>query len=78
MTIQISKPGKHGTLHLFAVAYEDSFDPFNKGVIRTWAYDEEHAYEKFYDSDDADGWTVTKVVRVRATAAENRKAGVPS
>lgn len=78
MSALVSKPGKYGTLHLFAVAYEDSFDRFNRGVIRTWAYDAEHAEEKFYDSDDAEGWQVTKVAPVRDSLAANRKAGVPS
>lgn len=78
MTSDTLKPGKHGTLHLFAIAYEDQFDSGNKGVMRTWAYDAEHAEEKFYDSDDADGWVVKKIARVRATLAANRKAGVPS
>lgn len=73
----ITKPGKHGTLYLFAIAYEDTCDRFNTGVSRIWAYDAEHAEEKFYDGDDS-GWRATKIARVRESPAENRRAGVPS
>lgn len=60
----VSKPGKHGTLFLFAVAYEDACDHFNTGTSRVWAYDWEHAQEKFFESDDAEGWRITKISKV--------------
>jgi hypothetical protein len=58
----IDAEGVHGTLYRFRLKYRDAgapdFDWF------TWAYDTEHAAEKFYDSDDG-GWKILSVDRVR-------------
>lgn len=63
----VSKPGRDGTLYLFRVEYTDQHDPaFGKDVIRLWAYDTNHAEERFVESEDADGWKVLSVERVRA------------
>lgn len=63
-----SKPGEHGRLYLFEVRYRDAHDPcFPIFTWRTWAYDAEHAIDKFYMSDDDDGWTVVgEATRQRA------------
>jgi hypothetical protein len=61
----ITKPGKHGTLYLFHITYRDVGEvtdfPFPCSL---WAYDQEHAEERFYDSDD-EGWRITKITRAR-------------
>lgn len=58
----VSKPGKHGTLHRFAVTYSPG--PGSVPLLwYTWAYDQEHALERFYGSDDGD-WEVISVGRV--------------
>ncbi len=75
--IETTKPGKYGTLHLFSVEYVDNCDAFNTGAQRIWAYNWEHAEEKFYDScEDDDGWRATAVKKVRESGAANRRAGV--
>ena len=57
-----TKPGKYGTLYRFELTYRDSCDEFNTGIQSVWAYDVEHAIEKFYDAPDADcGWELVSV-----------------
>lgn len=64
----VSKPGKHGTLHLFLLRYKDKHDPASPTFEwRTWAYDSDHALDKFYDSDDQ-GWKVVSWERVQDSA----------
>ena len=66
----LSKPGKHGTLHLFAAHYHD--DEGTPSTWRCWAYDADHAYERaveyLCDPDTmwADSRGVVNVTRVRA------------
>lgn len=62
-TTTTSKPGKHGTLHLFKVVYRDTCDADNTGVVRLWGYDAEHVRERFHEGDD-DGWEIVKISRV--------------
>lgn len=62
----VKKAGKHGTLYLFRIGYRDNDDPASPDFVeRTWAYDAEHATDKFYDAPDADGWRITSVDKVR-------------
>ena len=51
-----TKQGKHGTLYRYAIDYRDSCDKFIGGTQYLWAYDIEHAEEKFYDAEDSYGW----------------------
>lgn len=59
-----TKPGKHGTLHLYVVEYCDAFDRHNRGQHRTWAYSLDHVADKFYDAEDADGWLLLRAGRM--------------
>lgn len=45
-----TKPGEHGPLYRFVIEYGDP----GESVMRwqCWAYDAEHALEKFNDSDE--------------------------
>jgi hypothetical protein len=53
----LTKPGKHGALYHYVITYTDSSDPdFPDMTWKTWAYDSDHALDKFYDSGDDDGW----------------------
>ena len=63
-----SKPGKYGTLYRFLVKYTDKGD-FACPTFEwfTWAYDANHAEERFLDSDD-EGWRILDVSKVRASA----------
>lgn len=67
----ITRPGKYGRLYLYRVTYEDS--PVLPGEVgyrdayRTWAYDSEHAEQKFLSGPDADGWRIIAIERVYTT-----------
>ena len=54
-TMTTTKQGEHGTLYLYRVKYRDVSDHYNDGTCAYWAYDAEHALDRFYDSPD-DGW----------------------
>lgn len=61
----VTKPGRHGTLYLYKIVYRDRGDPtFGQDTIRLWAYDKEHAEERFYDDPD-ETWTIVSIKRVR-------------
>ncbi len=77
--METSKPGKHGTLHLFEIAYTDKPErddgqPYYNGTSRVWAYDADHAVEKFYDGEDDSGWRATSIKRVSASPSAMRRA----
>jgi hypothetical protein len=60
----VTKPGKHGTLYLFRVTYEDAGDPgFGRDAVRLWAYDAEHAIDRFHDYDDDPDWRIVSVTK---------------
>jgi hypothetical protein len=60
-----SKRGEHGTLYLFRVSYRDLDPACPEFSWSTWAYDADHAVEKFSDDGD-DGWKILSVRKVRA------------
>ena len=66
----LAKKGAHGTLYRFIITYKDSTDPvapiFTTG---SWAYNEEHVLDKFYDTDDT-GWKVVGVRKMTEREAE--------
>lgn len=59
----ITKPGAHGMLYRYAITYTDRSD-YGCGelVWATWAYNLEHAEEKFYANEE--GWTIISLRRV--------------
>ena len=54
-----TKPGKYGTLYLYQIAYCDVSDSTIAFSTRIWAYDSEHAIDKFYSGEE--GWRVTEL-----------------
>lgn len=52
-----TKIGEHGTLYRFAVPY--SGGEGHSAEWQCWAYDAEHARDKFEESDEGEGWKVT-------------------
>ena len=63
-----SKPGKYGTLYLWSVPYNDvpGADGERVGNWRTWAYNEEHAWDSWNESNEELGFAAAgKFVRVR-------------
>lgn len=69
-----SKPGQHGTLYRYRITYRDD-DPGSPTFSwHTWAYDEDHALERWYDSDDDTGWKIVAgPTRVLATTGGKRR-----
>lgn len=68
MAALISKPGKHGTLYLFRITYRDAGDRYAFPIpCHLWAYDIEHAEDRFNDSDD-DGWVIMDIAHAREGA----------
>ena len=62
----VKKPGKHGTLYLFNVRYRDKYDFASPDFDwKTWAYNEEHAEQRFYESDNDDDWKILSVTKMR-------------
>ena len=61
-----SKPGKYGTLYLHRIEYCDVYDKHLSFTQLIWAYDFEHAIDKFYSEGDSDGWEVSKISRAKA------------
>lgn len=58
-----SKPGEHGTLYRYTIEYTDDDPAFGREFWSTWAYNLEHALEKFTDSDE--GFTPVRAARQR-------------
>jgi hypothetical protein len=74
MTTPVSKPGKHGTLYLHLLRYTDASDPSSPVFeTRIWAYNSDHAIDKFFDSEDSDGWTVLSWERAQDEAQHRAK-----
>lgn len=64
-TEEVTKQGAYGTLYLHRLTYCDVSDRDICFEQTLWAYDFEHAIDKFYGGLDAEGWKVTKISRVR-------------
>ncbi len=67
----MTKQGTYGTLYRFRVEYtndpQDGTDPIF--AWDTWAYDEEHAIDAFYDAGATEeGWEALRVRRIRSVA----------
>ena len=64
-----SRPGKHGTLYLFRVRYSPDGELCAPGEFSwtCWAYDEEHAQERWDDGNEDQGYVQAgRPTRVRA------------
>lgn len=48
----ITKQGAHGTLYRYVVEYTDDDPGFGVAHWHCWAYNTEHAIDKFFDDDD--------------------------
>jgi hypothetical protein len=55
----VTKQGKEGTLYKYKMEYEDPYEPgFGRSSWYCYAYNKEHAEEKFYDAGDDDGFEI--------------------
>lgn len=62
----VSKRGLHGTLYRFKIIYRDRVDAGSSDFdTYVWAYDAEHAEDKFFDSPDDDGWEIVLLSKVK-------------
>ncbi|MHB8330765.1 MAG: hypothetical protein ACYDDA_13725 [Acidiferrobacteraceae bacterium] len=72
MTAPITKPGAHGTLYRYAIKYRDAHDPCCPEMVwHCWAYNLDHAEEKFYGDGD-EGWRIVSLARVSDAASQHR------
>lgn len=71
----VTKPGRHGTLYLYAVTYEDRHEPVGRDTIRLWGYNLDHVEDRFYDESsdqEGDGWIIVSIARVLARVSQHR------
>jgi hypothetical protein len=72
MTVFVTKPGTYGTLYRYIVTYTDRGDvacpEFTQGV---WAYNLEHAEDKFFDGEDSEGWKILSIRRLHDTLSQH-------
>ena len=72
----VTKPGRHGTLYLYAVKYTDRYDPaMGQDTTRLWAYNMDHVEDRFYDEssdEEGDGWVIVSIARVLARGSQHR------
>jgi len=67
----VTKQGKHGTLYLHAIEYDDPSDRgFLPDIWRTYAYDFEHALDRFYEGDQF--FRPRRIARVRSDRGQHR------
>ena len=72
MSKPVTKPGEHGTLYRYVVTYTDRSDPGCPEMTwHCWAYNLEHAEDKFYSSDD-DGWSIINLRRLLEGVSQHR------
>lgn len=63
----LTREAAHGTQHRYAIEYRDSDDEGCPVFTwRTWAYSFAHALDRFFESEDAEGWTALRIARVMA------------
>ena len=60
----VTKPGKHGTLYRYVLEYTDPSDPgWGRQEWKTWAYNLEHAEDRFYEGEDSAGYKILQLRR---------------
>jgi hypothetical protein len=74
MAKALQKPGKEGPLFFYRITYTGrEHDPgMTPMTWSTWAYNLEHAEDKFYDTDDGEGWTILSIARVLDSTSQHR------
>lgn len=74
----LTKPGKHGVLSRFKVAFESRFGDEGRESYSTWAYDKEHAEEKFWEwlQQYNPGKDEFRVLSIRQVAIVTSRASV--
>jgi hypothetical protein len=66
-----SKPGKHGTLYRWEIEYKSTDSGSPVFTTHTWAYNLEHAVERFFDGADED-WKIVRLARVQPDVPHHR------
>lgn len=74
MAKALQKPGKEGPLFFYRITYTGrEHDPgMTPMTWSTWAYNLEHAEDKFYDTDDGEGWEILSIARVLDSTSQHR------
>ncbi len=66
-----TKHGQHGTLYRYVITYTDRSDEgFGEHTWSTWAYNLEHAEEKFSANDE--GFSIVNLRRLHEGLAQHR------
>jgi hypothetical protein len=67
----VTKPGKHGTLYRYVITYTDrTGDGFGEHTWCTWAYNLDHAEERFYANDE--GFSIVNLRRLHEGPTQHR------
>ena len=67
----VTKKGAYGALYRYAITYTDRYDQCCPHMVQcVWAYNLEHAEERFYETD-AEGWTIVSLARVLDRASQH-------
>jgi len=67
----VTRQGAHGVLYRYAVRYTDATDPgCPEDVWHCWAYNLDHAEDKFYETDE--GWHILSLARVGEGVSQHR------
>ena len=67
----VTKAGQHGTLYRYVITYTDKSDPgFGQMTWHAWAYNLEHAEEKFFERDE--GFSIIDIRRLLGGLSQHR------
>jgi hypothetical protein len=71
----VTKPGREGPLFRYATRYTGEDPGMPEMIWHTWAYNQEHAIDKFEEStlDQGGGWIPTHIARVIEGSAHRMK-----
>ena len=59
-----TKVGKYGTLYRYRIGFRDPDPTCEVFYVRYWAYDRDHAIERFYEGPEGDAWSEAEIVSV--------------
>ncbi|TXH43896.1 MAG: hypothetical protein E6Q97_33530 [Desulfurellales bacterium] len=75
--VYITKPGQHGTLYLYRITYRNAGqDDHERFTTHRYAYNAEHAIDRFYDGAEDDGWQVVSAARKRRDNLQHRETAI--
>lgn len=64
MSKPLTKQGAHGKLYRYEIEYKDPDPGCPVFEWRCWAYNSEHAIEKFYEGPEDNDWELLRIARM--------------